>query len=350
VEAERGPADRGAIARIRQAAQIYRSRLGIARSLGAAGEPGALLAAAFPDRIGQSRGEPGAYRLSGGGSGNLQPTDPLARQKLIAVAALDAKGAKIKLAAALDTENLPARLSTRLTNTRESGFDPTTGGVLTRERLRLGALILSDKTSPAAPNEAQDALAKAFSTRLDQLSWTDAATNLQARAALMRTINPEFPDISRDTLAKTTEDWLAPYLAGFSNLREAKSLDLHEILRARLGHAHATALDKALPTALHLPGGTIPIDYTGPIPIASARAKTFYGQDSTPTLAGGKIPLQLSLLSPAGRPIAITADLASFWRNGWQDARRDMRGRYPKHDWPERPWEVVSLQSSVVRK
>jgi ATP-dependent helicase HrpB len=348
--ADRGPADRGAIARIRQAAQIYRGRLGIPKSTPAAGDPGTLLAAAFPDRIGQTRGEPGAYRLSGGGSGNLLPTDPLSRQKLIVVAALDAKGAKIKLAAALDAEILPETLRARLTSTRESGFDPVTGAVVTRERLRLGALILSDKTSPAAPAEAQAALAKALSTRLEQLSWTDAAINLQARAAVMRRINPAFPDIARETLAKTTEDWLAPYLAGFTNLREAKSLDVHEILRALLGHANAAALDKALPTALHLPGGTIPIDYTGPIPIASARARIFYGQDSTPTLAGGKIPLQLALLSPAGRPIAITADLASFWRNGWQDARRDMRGRYPKHDWPENPWTVIGSQSSVVRK
>jgi ATP-dependent helicase HrpB len=337
--AGRTAADRGAIARIRQAAQIYRSRLGIPKNTAATGDPGALLAAAFPDRIGQSRGEPGAYRLSGGGAGNLQPTDPLARNKLVVAAALDAKGAKIKLAAALDPENLPATLRARLTSTRDSGFDPTTGGVLTRERRRLGALILSDKTSPAAPDETQAALANAFSTRLDQLNWTDAAINLQARAALMRGINPDFPDISRETLAKTTEDWLAPYLAGILRLRDAQSLDIHEILRALLGHANAAALDKALPNALHLPGGTIPIDYTGPIPMASARAKTFYGQDSTPALANGKIPLQLALLSPAGRPIAITGDLASFWRNGWLDARRDMRGRYPKHDWPEQPWK-----------
>jgi len=181
--AGRTAADRGAISRIRQAAQIYRSRLGVAKNTAAAGDPGALLAAAFPDRIGQSRGEPGAYRLSGGGSGNLQPTDPLSRQKLIVVAALDAKGAKIKLAAALDPENLPETLRARLTSSRESGFDPATGGVLTRERLRLGALILSDKMSAAAPDEAQAALAKAFSTRLDHLNWTDAAINLQARAA-----------------------------------------------------------------------------------------------------------------------------------------------------------------------
>ena len=89
---------------------------------------------------------------------------------------------------------------------------------------------------------------------------------------------------------------------------------------------------------LDLPGGPVRIDYTGPVPAAAARARNFYGLDATPQLAGGKIALQIALLSPAGRPIAITADLKSFWRNGWADARRDMRGRYPKHHWPEMPW------------
>jgi ATP-dependent helicase HrpB len=331
--------DRAALSRIRQAARIYRARLGLPASAIASGNPGALLAAAFPDRIGQSRGEPGSYRLSGGGSGHLAlPTDPLARQKLLVIASLDGKGAIIRLAAALDPENLPACLQPRLKTTRESGFDPATGSVLTRERRRLGALVLSDKFLPSAPDETQAALAKALSTRLDQLDWTDTAANFLARLALLRRLDPSLPDLTRETLAQTTETWLAPYLAGFTNLREAKSLDLHAILRAQLTHAQATRLDHDLPTHLNLPGGHVPIDYTGPIPVAAARAKTFYGLDATPQLAGGKIPLQLSLLSPAGRPIAITADLPTFWRNGWLDARRDMRGRYPKHDWPEQPW------------
>ncbi len=330
--------DRAALARIRQAAKIYRGRLGLPANAVAAGDPGALLAAAFPDRIGQARGEPGSYRLSGGGSGNLPPTDPLARQKLIAIAALDGKGAKIRLAAALDPENLPAVLQERLQITRDSGFDPATGGVLTRERLRLGALILSDKTAPAAPAEAQAALAKALATRLDQLDWTDSALALQARVAVMRGLDPAYPDFSRPSLAATTEAWLAPYLAGFSNLKEAKSLDLHAILRGQLSPEQAVRLDRELPARLDLPGGAVPIDYTGPVPVAAARAKAFYGLDATPKLAGGRLPLQIALLSPAGRPIAITADLPNFWRNGWLDARRDMRGRYPKHDWPEQPW------------
>jgi ATP-dependent helicase HrpB len=338
IEGDRGPADRGTLARIRQAAKIYRGRLGLPANAVAAGDAGALLAAAFPDRVGQSRGEPGSYRLSGGGSGKLAPNDPLARQKLIVVAALDAKGSRVRLAASLDAENLPESLQARCKQTRESGFDPATGSVLTRQRFRLGALILSDRTLPAAPEEVQRALATALASRLDQLNWSEAAVNLQARVALMRGIDPEYPDLSRVVLAATTETWLAPYLAGLTNLKEAATLDMAAILRAQLSHAQAQKLDKALPPQLALPGGAVAIDYTGPVPVASARARNFYGLDETPLLAGGKIALQLALLSPAGRPIAITADLKNFWRHGWLDARRDMRGRYPKHHWPEQPW------------
>jgi ATP-dependent helicase HrpB len=104
-----------------------------------------------------------------------------------------------------------------------------------------------------------------------------------------------------------------------------------------LGWEHAARLDRELPTHLALPGGRAAIDYAGPVPVASARAQAFYGQATTPTLANGRLKLQFALLSPAGRPIAITADLAGFWGGAWADVRRDMRGRYPKHDWPERP-------------
>ncbi len=330
--------DRAALARIRHAARIYRFRLGLAANAVAAGDPGTLLAAAFPDRIGQSRGEPGAYRLSGGGSGKLNPGDPLGRNRLLVASALDAKGSRIRMGAALDAENLPLTLLQRCKTTREAGFDPVTGSVLTRERLRLGALILSDRTSPAAPEEMQAALAKALATRLDQLDWSEAAIDLQARIALLREVEPNFPDLSRTTLAVATETWLTPYLAGCSNIAQAKSLDLLAILRAQLSHQQLTQLDKTLPTQLNLPGGAVRIDYTGPIPVAAAKARTFYGLDETPVLAGGRIALQISLLSPAGRPIGITADLKNFWRNGWLDARREMRGRYPKHPWPEMPW------------
>ena len=337
--AGKGEGDRAIISRVRQGAKIYRNRLGVGGAP-AIGHPGALLAAAFPDRIGQARGTAGSYRLAGGGSGNLAPADPLARARLLVAASLDAKGAQIRLAAGLDADDLPDFLSARLKTTRETGFDPASGSVLVRERVRLGNLVLADRNAPANPAETQAALAAALATRLDQLDWTEAAENFAARVAVMRGIDPGYPDLSRPALAATVQDWLAPFLAGMTNLREAKTVDVHALLRGILSHDQAARLDRDLPPELRLKGGTVRIDYSGPVPIASARAKTFYGTDATPKLAGGKIPLQLALLSPAQRPIAITADLGAFWRGGWADARKDMRGRYPKHDWPEKPWDV----------
>lgn len=333
-----GRGDRAIIARVRQGAKIYRNRLGVGGAQ-ALGHPGALLAAAFPDRIGQARGAAGSYRLAGGGAGNLSPGDPLARTRLLVAASLDAKGHVIRLGAALDVDDLPDFLRARLRTSRETGFDPVAGSVLVRERVRLGNLILADRNAPASPDEIQAALAQALSTRLEQLDWSDAAENFCARVAVMRGIDPDYPDLARPALAASVQEWLAPYLAGMNNLREAKNVDIYEALRTHLGHERARTLDKALPTELHLKNGTVRIDYSGPVPVASARAKTFFGTDATPQLAGGRVPLQLALLSPAQRPIAITADLAAFWRGGWADARKDMRGRYPKHDWPEEPWK-----------
>ena len=132
-------------------------------------------------------------------------------------------------------------------------------------------------------------------------------------------------------------EWLAPHLLGLSRLAEVSGLDLHGILRGLLGWERAARLDRDLPTHLALPGGRAAVDYAQPVPLASARAQAFYGLAATPSLAGGRVRLQLALLSPAGRPIAITGDLAGFWRGAWADARKDMRGRYPRHDWPERP-------------
>jgi ATP-dependent helicase HrpB len=161
--------------------------------------------------------------------------------------------------------------------------------------------------------------------------------NLQARVGVMRGIEEGWPDFSREALAAGVEEWLAPYLAGMRNIREAVGVDLLGVLRGVLG-ARASVLDKALPVALELPGGRVVLDYTGPVPVAAAKAKVFYGLDKTPVLAGGRVGLQISLLSPAGRPIAVTGDLAAFWRGGWAEARKEMRGRYPRHDWPEEPW------------
>jgi ATP-dependent helicase HrpB len=334
-------ADRGALARIRQVATQYRRRLRLPNDAQAAGDPGRLLAAAFPDRIAQRRGEPGAFRLSGGGGARLPRADPLATAQLLAVATLEMKAsARIRLAASLDPDALPAALASRVTEQVETGFDPTSGAVLARRRRRLGALILADRTEPADPAEIAAALVRAVvADGLRPLPWTEPARQLQARVAAMRRIEPDepWPDLSDDALAARAQQWLAPRLAGQSRLADLARLDLHAILRGTLPWDLTRRLDEALPAHVVLPGGRAAIDYTQPVPVASAKAQAFYGTSVTPKLAAGRVPLQLAMLSPAGGPVAITADLAGFWRSGWPDVRRDMRGRYPKHLWPEDP-------------
>ncbi len=331
-----GDVDRGAISRIRRQAAAYQRRLRVGAD--AAGDPGALLAAAFPDRIAQRRGEPGSFRLSGGGGARLPPTDPLAKAALLAVASLDLKAsARIRLAAPLDLAALPPSIAAQVTETVENAFDPVSGAVLSRRRRRLGALVLDDRTVPADPADTAAVLAQAVGRRMDALPWTDAARALQARAALLGRLDPDTPDLSDAALAAGVADWLTPHLHGASRLADVSALDLHSILRGLLGWERAARLDRDLPTHLQLPGGRAAVDYAGPVPVASARAQAFYGLPASPLLAGGRVPLQLALLSPAGRPIAITGDLAGFWRGAWADARKDMRGRYPRHDWPEQP-------------
>jgi ATP-dependent helicase HrpB len=332
-------ADRGALHRIRQTAEQYRRRLRVPRNTQAAGDPGRLLAAAFPDRIAQRRGEPGSFRLSGGGSARLPVTDPLAKAGLLVAASLELKTAsRIRLAAPLDPDALPPSLAARVTEQTEAGFDSVAGTVLLRRRRRLGTLILSDRTEPGDPARLAEALADVVAEQdLRPLPWTDATRQLQARVALMHSLEPDggWPDLSDAKLRASVRVWLLPYLAGITRLAEVEKLDLHAILRGLMSWEHGARLDRELPTHLPLPTGRGTIDYTQAPPLASAKAQAFYGMATTPRLANGRIPLRLALLSPAGRPIAVTADLGGFWTGAWADARRDMRGRYPKHHWPE---------------
>jgi ATP-dependent helicase HrpB len=328
-------ADRGAVVRIRRAAAQYRRRLRAPAQ--ADGDPGRLIAAGFPDRIAQRRGEPGSFRLSGGGGAKLPLADPLSHAKLLAVASLDGGGAaRIRLAAHLDEAALPPAVAARVTETVETAFEPASGAVLARRRRRLGALVLADQTEPADPAETAATLAAAID--IAALPWTDAARQLQARVALLRGIAPDagWPDLSDAALA-SDRAWLMAHLHGRSRLAEVQKLDLLKILRGALSGEQAARLDRDLPTHLPLAGGRAAVDYTQPVPLAQARAQHFYGMTMTPLLAGGRVELRLALLSPAGRPVAITGDLAAFWRGAWADVRRDMRGRYPRHHWPEDP-------------
>jgi len=332
-------ADRNALQAIRQAARQYRARLGVGREQAAAGDPAPLIAAAFPDRLAQRRSEAGSFRLSGGGGARLPVTDALAKAELLAVASLELKTSPvIRMAAPLDAASLPAALRARIRETVETSLDPGSGSVLARRRKSLGALVLEERSAPPTPEDAVSALIAAVRADPLHLPWTEAARNLQARVRLMHGLEPDaWPTFDDESLIATVEEWLAPHLHGLTRLGALAPLDLHAILQGRLDWALKTRLDKELPVHLPLPGGQAAVDYTQPVPIASARAQHFYGLAETPRLAGGRVPLRLALLSPAGRPIALTADIAGFWRGAWADARRDMRGRYPRHNWPENP-------------
>lgn len=343
--AERSPAqiDRGALHRIRQGARQYRARLGLRGDAVAAGDPAPLIAAGFPDRLAQRRGEPGSFRLSGGGGAKIPLADPLAKAGLLAVAAMEMKtSARIRMAAPLDPAALPASLARRVTETVETSLDPVTGSILARRRRRLGALVLEDRSGPPDAAEAAAALLDAVTRDPSRLPWTDAARGIQARLTLMHGLEPETWPASDDaSLHACLGDWFGPHLHGLTRLSDLAKLDLGALMLDRLDWSLRSRLDRELPTHLQLAGGRAAVDYSEPVPLAAARAQHFYGLRETPKLAGGRIPLRLALLSPAGRPIAITADIAGFWQGAWADARRDMRGRYPRHNWPENPAELA---------
>ncbi|WP_439576517.1 ATP-dependent helicase HrpB [Elioraea sp.] len=339
--------DRLSTAAVRAAAQ-YRRRLGIAARAGDPDRAGTLLAEAFPDRIAMARGEAGAFLLANGRGARLSTADPLARAPFLAVAALDLTGtdARLRLAAPLTRDAVETLAAGRIVTTEDVSWDDQAGAVRARRRRMLDALVL-DEAPVAEPDAALLARGLCAGVRargLGALPWTATARNLQARVARMAALEPGWPDLSDGALAATLEDWLAPQLAGLRSLGELARLDIAAILRGMLG-ARAATLDAALPTHLPLPQGRAAIDYTRAPPTVSARAQALFGLAATPRLAGGRVPVQVELLSPAGRPIAVTGDLGAFWRGGWAEVRRAMRGRYPKHAWPEDPTNAVPARA-----
>jgi ATP-dependent helicase HrpB len=338
-------ADRGALHRIGRAAALHRRRLGLRGNPEPEGDAGALLAAGFPDRIAAKRGAmDGAFRLAGGIGARLPATDPLAKAPLLAVADLDLRGtdARIRMAAPLDRAALQSRFPERFVREEGASFDPRAGAVLARRRLRFGPLVLEEEPIAAAdPAALAAALAAAVAERgLRDLPWKDAARQAQARVGWMRKAEGEgaWPDLSDAALAATAGEWLAPHLHGRTRLAELGGLDLPAILLGSLDRDARRRLDAALPARIALPAGrTAAVDYARDVPTLEARAQHLYGMAALPPLAGGRVPLQVAVLSPAGRPVAVTGDLAGFWRGGWAAVRKEMRGRYPRHAWPDDP-------------
>jgi ATP-dependent helicase HrpB len=329
------PADRATIERVR----IEAARLARLVPEGPALAPGAMAALAYPDRIGLRRpGEAPRWLLSGGRGAAMEPGGPLAGAALIVATELAGGGAEaaVRQAAALDIADLRALYPARIGWESLCIWSRREGRVIARQRERFGALVLDDRPWPEAPAEAV-ATAALEGLREEGLPWTPAAARLRDRAAAARAAGAALPPLD-DASLLADPGWLVPALAGVRTRAAIRALDLSEPLRAHLGRDAVRRLDALWPPAFETPlGRRLPIDYAAGMPTVEARVQELFGVTVHPTVGPDRRPLRLTLLSPGGRPLAVTTDLPGFWRSGWAEVRRDMRGRYPRHPWPEDP-------------
>ena len=337
-------ADRGALHRVRERAADIASRAGIRFDLDAVrpDDAGAALLLAYPDRL-AGRRRPGQFQLRTGAGAWVAPDDSLAAEAFVVAADVDGRrsGARIRLGAALDADDIASTLAADVVEDRHLSWDADRDDLVERVERRLGALRLDERTSRPLPGAATtDALiARVRSTRLAALPWSDAATQLRARVALLRReLGEPWPDWSDRALLATLDDWLAPMLVGMCGRTDLERLDLSVLLRAQLPWPAGAELDELAPMAWRIPSGRhAPIDYLADRPTVAVRVQDVYGVGAHPAIVGGRLPLTLALLSPADRPIQVTADLPGFWAGSWSDVRRELAGRYPKHHWPTDP-------------
>ena len=353
---ERGASvHRGGLARVRAAAKQIRGIAKAGDKNSSAENTGILLALAYPDRIAQRRGPGGKFRLSGGGSAAVAETDALAAQEYLAVGDLDgaARDARIFLAAPVTRAELEEVFAADIADVDEVRWDARAEAIQASRQKRLGALVLEEKPlrDDADPALMQGAMiAGARSLGIAALPWTEGARNLQARVAFLKQAQPDqpWPDVSDDVLLTTLEDWLAPYLSGVTRRSHLAQIDLMEALRALLPWPLPQKLDPLAPTHLAVPSGShIAVDYAATGPALYVKLQEVFGLADTPTVAGGRVAVTLHLLSPARRPIAVTRDLRSFWRNVYPQVRGEMRGAYPRHIWPEDPMSAQATKRSI---
>jgi ATP-dependent helicase HrpB len=309
------------------------------------GATGLLLAFAYPDRIGRRRrgeGQRGRYILRNGTGAELPDSDALGSPELIVAAETDGKRpeSRIFLAAPLEEGDLLEHFGNQLRIERVVEWSDADQRVTARSRTRLGAIVLEERQlSDAQPAEVAAALGTAIARRgIDSLPWSDTALRFRRRVAFMRRREAGWPDMSTASLELSVEEWLAPRLHGMRSLDDLRRLDLHAALMEQLDWRQRRRLDEMAPTHLTVPtGSNIAIDYTNAdAPSVAVRIQELFGLDETPSIAGG-VKLTLELLSPAHRPVQITRDLPTFWRTSYFDVRKEMKGRYPKHPWPDDP-------------
>jgi ATP-dependent helicase HrpB len=305
---------------------------------------GKAVALAFPDRLSRRRDASGEHWQSVGGRGfRLDPASPLARSQWLAVAEVagQASGARILSAAALDEAVVFDLYGDRIETRHDGRFDPASGTVAPTRSRRLGAIRLSSGPDPS-PDQAAIEAALTDGVRehgLQMLPWDDAARSLLARAAFARTIDHSIAALDDEALLKRLEDWLPPLVAGRRSLKQADAAALRSALEGLLGYQALRAINRLAPPEFTSPAGSRhAIDYSAPGgPMVEVRAQALYGLNDHPMVGGGSVPLTLAITSPAHRPIQTTRDLPAFWKGSWREVAKEMRGRYPKHPWPDDP-------------
>ena len=318
---------------------------------------GVLVALAWPDRIAQRRGGDRRYRLSGGGGAILPEHDALAIHDWLAVATTDGASSdqKIFLAAPLPLAEIEEHFADQIESHDGVSWDNRAEAVRASRQRRLGALVLEEKPLiEADPGALVRAMTQGVSEMgLAALPWSDAAKNLRARVRFLRRLFPDdgWPDLADEALLTNLEQWLTPYLAGITRKAHLERLDMHSILQGMIPGDNARRIDKLAPLRIEVPSGAdVRIDYEAEgDPVLRVRLQEMFGLGRTPAIADGRAHLRIELLSPAGRPLAVTQSLETFWSNGYPSVRADMRGRYPKHSWPQDPLNAAPVKPRRLR-
>lgn len=344
-------ADPASCAAAERAARQWRQMLKLQADNGSVDEfaVGLLLAMAYPDRIARRRqGESGRYRMANGRGAALLKECGVSPTWLVA-ASQDGRGAesRIFLAAPVEPEQLEQLFATRIGWQEHVGWDSRSEEVVAHEERKLGALVLAERPLQQRDPEAVS-MAMLEGIRqmgLESLPWDEASRQLQARVISLREWFPDepWPDYSDQALLADIEQWLLPYLAGIGRRQQLSQLKIADILRNRLGWALQQRLEQAAPTTLTVPSGSSKkLHYSSECspPILAVKLQEMFGQSETPRVADGRVPVMLHLLSPAQRPLQVTQDLKSFWDNTYPEVKKEMKGRYPKHPWPDDPWNA----------
>ncbi len=360
--ARRGLADPAACVRVDQAARRWRHLLRVDSGLAtppAMETVGLLLALAYPDRVARRRdGGADRYLLANGRGARLLAGDPLAGRDWLVAAHLDAGASegRIWLAAPVDPSDLETQLAARLRTIAEVSWDERLAAVVARRERRLGALILDSAPLADADPEAlrQAMLSGIRRMGLDSLPWSHELRDWQARVLALRGWFPEdgWPDLSDAWLVDHLDDWLAPWLDGISRREHLQRLDLATALHGLLDGRLRARLNELAPTHLQVPSGSrLRLRYApGEPPVLAVKLQELFGLADTPRIADGRIAVTLHLLSPAQRPIQVTQDLRGFWERTYAEVKKELKGRYPKHPWPDDPWTATPTRRTQATR